>query len=164
MKKQVIQIVVLWCLGVMLVNGQTNDVAMQTNATVNLVESRDEGSGASWLREDRKHEELPVRSEGFPWRPLLVSAVLLAVLVGVHYWLKRRQHHGGLPGRGERLRVRERMMLGPRRAVLLLEADGHRLVIADGADRTVLLADLGRAPEGASDSFESQLKTELPSE
>lgn len=59
----------------------------------------------------------------------LAGIVALIVLAG---WLSRRVQARGRPG-GRRLRCVESMALGARERVLLLEADGKRLLLGVGA-------------------------------
>ncbi|MDI3262761.1 flagellar biosynthetic protein FliO [Aerosticca soli] len=76
----------------------------------------------------------------------LAAIVALILLAG---WLSRRLQARAAPG-GRRLRCVESMALGARERVLLLDADGKRLLIGVGAGgvRTLHVYE-GQAPEPA---------------
>jgi flagellar biosynthetic protein FliO len=65
-------------------------------------------------------------------RSLVSLIVVLGLMGGAYYWLKRR---GNLPGTaGRRLRVIERLPIDTRRSVLLLQLDDEELVVGVGTD------------------------------
>lgn len=82
---------------------------------------------------DMYHESMSLLSIGTiggdvdVWRPLVSLVVVLGLMYGVLYWLRRR---GGIQGGGSRrMRVIERMPIDSRRHVLLVQVDDRELVL-----------------------------------
>ena len=75
--------------------------------------------------------------------------VLLAALVGAALLLAARRRGPGLLRREGSLRVLESLALGPRERVLLLECQGRRFLVGQGAQGLVLLARVGRGRAAA---------------
>lgn len=83
---------------------------------------RSSGSGASLLR-----------SAG-------ATILVLGLLFGVNYWLRKRSGRFTGADRSARLRIVERVAVDHRRGILLIEADGERIVASVCADRIEPLA------------------------
>ena len=64
---------------------------------------------------------------------VLLSLVGIVVLIFAAGWLSRRLQHGRSAGGGRRIRCLETFALGTRERIVLLEADGKRLLVGAGA-------------------------------
>lgn len=71
----------------------------------------------------------------------------VAKIGGLAGWLLARLRRA--PVRARRLVLRERLSLGPRQSVALLEADGRRFLLATGADGSPAFHALNDKPAGA---------------
>ena len=80
------------------------------------------------------------------WRSAGATVFVLGLLFAVNYWLRKRGSRFTGPGRSARLRIVERVAVDHRRGILLIEADGERIVATACADRIELLAVLPSKP------------------
>ena len=87
------------------------------------------------------------------WRSAGATVLVLGLLLGVNYWLKKRGGRLGGVEHSARLRIVERVAIDNRRGVVLIEVDGERIVASVCADRIEPLAVLPSKPgrgEGAA--------------
>lgn len=85
----------------------------------------------------------PVPSNGLDmWFALLVPLIAVtAGLLALLWWLRRGRSLGSGPGRGP-LKVLQAVAVGARERVVVLDAQGRRLVLGVTAQRVELIAEL----------------------
>ncbi len=82
-------------------------------------------------------------------RILPALTVLVAVLLGLRWWMQRG--HGGRPG----LRVLTRATVTRNTVVAVVEVDGRRFLVGGGDQRLALLAELGDETLHAGESADA---------
>jgi flagellar biogenesis protein FliO len=84
---------------------------------------------------------------GGVWRSLGATLLVIGMLFAANHWIRRRGHGLVSVGRSGRLCIADRVSIDPRRCIMIVEADGERIVVAVGADRIETLAVLPRDAE-----------------
>ena len=74
------------------------------------------------------------------WRSAGATVFVLALLLGVNYWLRRRGNPFAAAGKSARMQIVERVAVDHRRSILLIEVDGERIVVSACPDRIEQLA------------------------
>ena len=74
------------------------------------------------------------------WRSAEATLFVLALLLGVNHWLRKRNIRLGGAEKSARLRIIERVALDHKRGIVLIEVDGERIVASVCADRIEKLA------------------------
>ncbi len=90
---------------------------------------------------------------------LLPLAIIVVGLVAVAFLLRRLRRGPGATGTGRSLRVAERLDLGMRQAILVVEGRGRSLLIGVSGERMTLLSE-ERVPE-RTDQLETDAGTGL---
>ncbi len=140
------RLIILMFLGFMLImstsifaEDSSNDVATVAVST-NLAVTADY-SGLS----------RPKIDSGFNvWRSVGAMMFILAGLMAVNVYLKKRFTPGLTADEGKRIKCLETMMIDHRRKIVLIEADGQRILVGVGVDRMDSLAVLGKEQSGKS--------------
>ena len=95
---------------------------------------------------DDKYKNLPSglgkssESGASLWRSAGATVFVLGLLFGVNHWLRKRGGRFTGAHKNERLRIVERVALDHRRSIILIEADGERIVASACADHIESLA------------------------
>lgn len=141
----------------------TNESGSSLPATgvVSRLNARPALSGSDWRA--GLAQSTGNQPKGFsPWRSFGALVVVLAALFGINVYLRRKRLGMGRADKNKRLTVLDRFVLDHKHSVLLIDADGQRILVGLTPDRIVSLARLdgedGDVPGGTS--FEAAVKRE----
>lgn len=90
------------------------------------------GDEPAWISQSGGADAVAAKHYGHAaFRSMGALLLMIGVLMGVHYWLKRRVP-AGCPEGGLRLNVKARLRLGVRQELMVVEWEGDQIVLGVG--------------------------------